>query len=197
MDNAGITPVMNVGGYGYGYGDGLGGGAGLWLFAILALMSGGGIGLGGNRGNVATTEDLASGFNFSGVNNKLNEITAGIAGVNQNLSNAICQLGYQGAQHTYELGSKIDNCCCATQRAVDSVKFDMANYAAGINANVTAQVQTIKDLLAADKAAAQAARIQQLELQQALCGVVRYPTAMTYNAGYPFNCGCGCGYGNI
>lgn len=27
MDNAGITPVMNVGGYGYGYGDGLGGGA--------------------------------------------------------------------------------------------------------------------------------------------------------------------------
>lgn len=193
MDNAGITPVMNVGGYGYGYGDGLGGGAGLWLFAILALMSGGGIGLGGNRGNVATTEDLASGFNFSGVNDKLNEITAGIAGVNQNLSNAICQLGYQGAQHTYELGSKIDNCCCATQRAVDSVKFDMANYAAGINANVTAQVQTIKDLLAADKAAAQAARIQQLELQQALCGVVRYPVTATYNAGYPFNFGYGCG----
>lgn len=131
------------------------------------------------------------------MNNKLNEITAGIAGVNQNLSNAICQLGYQGAQHTYELGSKIDNCCCATQRAVDSVKFDMANYAAGINANVTAQVQSIKDMLAAEKAAAQAARIQQLELQQALCGVVRYPTSATYNAGYPFNYGCGCGCGNI
>lgn len=198
MENAGITPVMNVGGCGYGYGDGygFGGGAGLWLFAILALMSGGFGGWSGNRGNVATTEDLASGFNFSGVNNKLNEITAGIAGVNQNLSNAICQLGYQGAQHTYELGSKIDNCCCATQRAVDSVKFDMANYAAGINANVTAQVQSIKDMLAAEKAAAQAARIQQLELQQALCGVVRYPVTATYNAGYPFAynaCGCGCG----
>lgn len=198
MDNAGITPVMNVGGYGYGYGDGFGfgGGAGLWLFAILALMSGGGIGLGGERGRCATTEDLASGFNFSGVNNKLNEITAGIAGVNQNLSNAICQLGYQDAQHTYELASKIDNCCCAALRATDSVKFDMANYSSAINANVTAQVQSIKDMLAADKAAAQAARIQQLELQQALCGVVRYPTAMTYNAGYPFNYGC-CGYGNI
>lgn len=199
MENAGITPVMNVGGCGYGYGDGygFGGGAGLWLFAILALMNGGFGGWSGNRGNVATTEDLASGFNFSGVNNKLNEITAGIAGVNQNLSNAICQLGYQGAQHTYELGSKIDNCCCATQRAVDSVKFDMANYAAGINANVTAQVQSIKDILAAEKASAQAARIQQLELQQALCGVVRYPVTATYNAGYPFNCGCGCGCGNI
>lgn len=198
MDNAGITPVMNVGGYGYGDGCGLGGGAGIWLFAILALMNGG-FGWGGNRGNVATTEDLASGFNFSGVNNKLNEITSGIAGVNQNLSNAICQLGYQDAQHTYELGSKIDNCCCATQRAVDSVKFDMANYAAGTNANVTAQVQSIKDMLAADKAAAQAARIQQLELQQALCGVPRILPATVYGA-VPYNgyySGCGCGYGNI
>lgn len=198
MENAGITPVMNVGGYGYGDGFGFGGGAGLWLFAILALMNGG-FGWGGNRGNVATTEDLASGFNFSGVNNKLNEITAGIAGVNQNLSNAICQLGYQGAQHTYELGSKIDNCCCATQRAVDSVKFDMANYAAGINANVTAQVQSVKDMLAAEKAAAQAARIQQLELQQALCGVPRILPATVYGA-VPYNgyySGCGCGFGNI
>ena len=194
MENAGITPVMNVGGYGYGDGYGFGGN-GLWLFAILALMSGGFGGWSGNRGNVATTEDLASGFNFSGVNNKLNEIAAGIAGVNQNLSNAICQLGYQGAQHTYELGSKIDNCCCTTQRAIDSVKFDMANYAAGINANVTAQIQSVKDMLAAEKAAAQAARIQQLELQQALCGVPRILPATVYGA-VPYNgyySGCGCG----
>ena len=193
MENAGITPVMNVGGYGYGYGDGFG--SYIWLFAILALMNGGFGGWSGNRGNVATTEDLASGFNFSGVNNKLNEITAGIAGVNQNLSNAICQLGYQGAQHTYELGSKIDNCCCTTQRAIDSVKFDMANYASAINANVTAQVQSVKDALAAEKAAAQAARIQQLELQQALCGVPRILPATVYGA-VPYNgyySGCGCG----
>lgn len=189
MTAADIAAVTN---HGYNDGFGFGNNSGLWLFAILALMNGG-FGFGGNRGNVATTEDLASGFNFSGVNNKLNEITAGIAGVNQNLSNAICQLGYQDAQHTYELGSKIDNCCCATQRAVDSVKFDMANYAAATNANVTAGIQSIKDMLCQDKIAAQQARINQLELNQALCGVVRYPTAMTYSAGYPFNnCGCGC-----
>ena len=35
-------------------------------------------------------------------------------------------------------------------------------------------------IIYADK---QAARIQQLELQQALCGIVRYPNAVTYNAG--------------
>ena len=199
MDNSGITPVMNVGGYGYGDGFGFGGGAGLWLFAILALMSGGGIGLGGERGRCATTEDLASGFNFSGVNDKLNEITAGIAGVNQNLSNAICQLGYQDAQHTYELASKIDSCCCATQRAVDSVKFDMANYSAATNATITAQVQSIKDMLAADKAAAQAARIQYLEMKDMFCGVPKVQPATVYGA-VPYGGyygGCGYGYGNI
>lgn len=204
MENAGITPVMNVGGYGYGDACGFGGGAGLWLFAILALMNGGFGGWGANRwgadGRCATTEDLASGFNFSGVNNKLNEIAAGIAGVNQNIGNAICQLGYQGAQHTYELGSKIDNCCCATQRAVDSVKFDMANYAAGINANVTAQVQSIKDMLAAEKAAALQAQVNKLEMEKMFCGVPRILPATVYGAvpaSYGFNYGCGCGYGNI
>ena len=198
MTAADIAAVTNHG-YGYGcndgFGFGFGGNAGGFILGLLfgGIANGGGFGWGGRDGRCATTEDLASGFNFSGVNNKLNEITAGIAGVNQNLSNAICQLGYQDAQHTYELASKIDNCCCTTQRAIDSVRFDMANYAASTNANVTAQVQSIKDMLAADKAAAQAARIQQLELQQALCGVVRYPVAATYNAGYPFNYGCGCG----
>ena len=51
-------------------------------------------------------------------------------------------------------------------------------------------MQKILDQLNADKAAAQAARIQQLELNQALCGVVRYPNAMTYTAGYSPFCGC-------
>ena len=46
-------------------------------------------------------------------------------------------------------------------------------------------------IIYADK---QATRIQQLELRQALCGIVSYPNEVTYNAGCsPFmrgNCGC-------
>ena len=67
---------------------------------------------------------------------------------------------------------------------------------AAINANTTAQTQKILDALSADKISALQGRINQLELQNAVAGVVRYPTAMTYayNAN-PF-CGCnaGCGY---
>lgn len=67
---------------------------------------------------------------------------------------------------------------------------------AAINANTTAQTQKILDALSADKISALQGRINQLELQNAVAGVVRYPTAMTYayNAN-PFcgcNAGCGC-----
>lgn len=151
----------------------------LWLFAIL-LLGGGGYGWGG-RNQAATTEDLASGFNFSALQNKTNDILAAVNNNNQVLGNAICQLGYQDLQNFNMLERQIAECCCQAQLGVQSVKFDMANYAAAINANTTAQTQRILDKMCEDKTAAMAARIQSLELQQALCGVVRYPMTTTYS----------------
>lgn len=177
----------------YGDGFGVGGGWLSWLL-IFALIGGNGFGFGGNRSNVATTEDLASGFNFSALQNKTNDILAAVNNNNQVLSNAICQLGYQDAQHTYDLSRQIADCCCTTQRGIDSVRFDMSNYSASTNAAITAGTQKILDKMCENEKAAMAARIQSLELQQALCGVIRYPTATTYavpSTCFGFN-SCGC-----
>lgn len=166
--------------------DGMFGGNGIWFLALLLLFGMGGYGGYGARGQAATTEDLASGFNFNSLQGKTNDILAAINGVNQNLGNAICT-------STYELGGKIDSCCCATQRAIDSVKFDLANYSASTNAAIAANTQKVLDKMAADKEAALNARIQSLELQQALCGVPRLlPGTMYGNCScIPFNtCGC-------
>lgn len=96
METMGVTPTMPM--YA-GTNDMFGGSWGLIILVLLFL--GGGFGFGGNR-QTATTDELSAGFNFAGVNNKLNELTAGQASINQNLSNAICQ-------STYELAGKIDN----------------------------------------------------------------------------------------
>lgn len=179
-----------------GWGGGMGGGWLAWIL-LFAIIGGNGFGFGSNnRGNVATTEDLASGFNFSALQGKTNDILAAVNGVNQNLGNAICNLGYQELQNINGLERQIADCCCATQRAIDSVKFDMANYNAATNATINAGVQKVLDKMCENEKAAMAARIQTLELQQALCGVVRYPTSIAFNAGCsPFfggNCGnCG------
>lgn len=197
MENYSLSDVaLATGGLNGGFG-GMGGWGGLILgFLGGAILSNGGLfgGWGNQRGNVATTEDLASGFNFSALQNKTNDILAAVNNNNQVLGNAICQLGYQDAQHAYELSRQLADCCCTTQRGIDSVKFDMANYSAATNAAITAGTQKILDKLCADQTAALQARVQSLELQQAMCGVVRYPTATTYAV--PSTCfgvsGCGC-----
>lgn len=164
---------------------------GSWWVILLFLFAMGGNGFGfGNRSNVATTEDLASGFNFSALQNKTNEILAAVNGVNQNLSNAVCT-------STYELASKIDNCCCETNRNIDSVRYENAMNTAAINANTTAGIQKILDKMCENQMAAMQNQINQLQLNSALCGVVRYPTATTYattcNPFFGgFNCNCGC-----
>lgn len=185
--NYSLSDIAAVTGDGMGFG---GNNGFLWLLAILFL--GGGYGF-GNRGQAATTEDLASGFNFSALQNKTNDILAAVNNNNQVLGNAICQLGYQDLQNFNVLERQIADCCCQTQLGVQSVKFDMANYAAAINANTTAQTQRILDKMCEDKQAAMQARISQLELQQALCGI---PKTSPYGYGIYAYPACGCGTTN-
>lgn len=59
-------------------------------------------------------------------------------------------------------------------------------------------VQKVLDAIQKDKIEALQGQVNQLQLQSALCGVVRYPNSTTFTAGYNpyFNanaCGCGCG----
>ena len=140
-------------------------GGGSWWVVLLFLFAMGGNGFGfGNRGNVATTEDLASGFNFSSLQGKTNDILAAVNNVNQNIGNAVCT-------STYELASKIDGCCCETNRNIDSVKYENAMNTAAINANTTAGIQKILDKMCQDQMSAMQNQINQLQLQSALCGV--------------------------
>ena len=187
--NYSLSDIAAVTNDGFG-GNGMGG---WWMIILFALIFGGnGFGFGG-RENAATTEDLASGFNFSALQGKTNDILAAVNNNNQVLGNAICQLGYQDAQHTYDLSRQIADCCCTTQRGIDSVKFDMANYSAETNAAITAGTQKILDKLCADQTAALQARVQSLELQQAMCGI---PRTSPYGYGiyaYPSCNPCGCG----
>lgn len=197
METTGIVPTMDIN---RGYGDGYGfGGNGIWLFAILALFFFGGA---GNRfgygadGRTATVEDLNNSANFTRLESQVQANGQAVAQGFTNLSNGICQLGYQLATDFGALGKELSECCCGINRNIDAVRYEAAINTASINSNTTAQTQRILDALCADKVERQAQRIQQLELQQALCGVVRYPSTFTYNAGSNPFCGCGCN-GNI
>lgn len=203
MDGTGIQPVMSMNPYG---GDGMFGNDGLWLFALLILfgMGGfGGYGYGrGADGRCATVEDLNNSANFTRLESQVMNNGNRIESKTDALANGICDLGYEMAQQFGNTNSQLAQCCCTTQRAIDSVNYNGAINTAAINANTTAVGQKILDRLSEDKISALQGRISQLELQQAVAGVVRYPTSYSYSAGAsPFCSGgysqCGCGYGAI
>lgn len=203
MENLTAADVAAVtrGNYNYGYNDGCGfGGSGLWLFAILALMWGG---FGGNRfgnnvndGRCATVEDMNNATNFARLESQVQSNGQSIAQGFTNMGNGIADLGYRLATDFGQLARQVDSCCCnVTQGLLENRYLDAQNTAA-INANTTAQVQKVLDKLCSDQTQAMQARINQLELQSALCGVIRYPNQITYGAGPLFSNGCACN-GNI
>lgn len=197
MEGTGITPVMDMN---RGVDGFSGDNSWIFLFAILALMWGGN-GFFGNRqgygldGRVATVEDLNNSANFTRLESQVMNNGNRTEYKTDALQNGLCNLGYETAQQFGTLGRQLSECCCTTQRAIDGVQYNAALNTAAINANTTAQVQKVLDTLCADRTEALRARVSQLELQQAVAGVVRYPTSYTYSAGPSPFCGSySCGY---
>lgn len=135
----------------------------------------GGFGFGGNRGYdfgygaPATQADLAAGFNNSAVLSSLNDIklgqssmqnfiNQGFAGLNSvitggfaGVDNAVCTLGYNMQSSFNTLGHQISDCCCATQRAIDSVKYENAKNTCDIIRAGQDNTRAILDYLSAEK----------------------------------------------
>lgn len=147
-----------------GYNNGMWGGDWSWWIILLLLFGWGNNGWGnsgfggGNRqlgydiGKLATTNDVAVGFNNSAVLSSLNDLKLGQAGIQQTL----CQ-GFNGvntsvlqAQNAAEkgfaqVGYQIADCCCQTQRAIDGVNYNMAKNACDIQNTINTSTRDIID----------------------------------------------------
>lgn len=164
---------------GFGFG---GGGGVFWIFALLILpmLWGGGMFGGRGSGQPVTEAGLCNAMNFNNLENSVGRLGDNQASIARQTDNAICSLGYSTLQQTNEIQRQIADCCCTTQRAIDSVNYNGAMNTAAINANTTAGIQKVLDTLCGNRMADMQNQINQLQLQSALCGVVRYPTATTF-----------------
>lgn len=173
-----------VTGNGYGNGSGMWGGDGIWAILLLALLGNGGFGrgygLGGGYGGssefvgyelgkVATTNDVASGFNNSAVLGGINSIkenqlqmqnfiNQGFSGLSsqligefRNVDNAICTLGYQNQAGFNSLGHQISDCCCSLSRSIDGVNYNMAKNTCDIVNAINTSNQRVIDYMQSEK----------------------------------------------
>ena len=235
----GEVPYVTNGCYGnYNNGDGFGFGNGWGGLIGLALVAGlfggwGGFGFGGNRGgNCATQADLSAGFANSEIMSDLNSIinsqTQGFAGLNtaianatstlgynmlqgfHGVDNAICTLGYQNAQNFNNLGHQLSECCCATQRAIDSVKYENCQNTASIIRAGQDNTRAILDYLTSEKISSLQAENAGLKAQISNdrqtatlineikpCPIPAYITCNPYQSAYGFGLNNGCGCGNL
>ena len=92
--------------------------------------------------------------------------------------------------------SKQQECCCETLRAIDGVNYNLAMQAAQITQALGDKIQSVSDQITGNRMADMQNQINQLQLEQAMQGVVRYPNMFAYNEGNNPFCGCGNGYCN-
>ena len=81
------------------------------------------------------------------------------------------------------LAAAQQNCCCETKQMIMQNNYDGAIRDAATNANFTAQIQSVKDMIAQNKIEALQAQVSQLQLAQATSGVMKFPSTWSYNAG--------------
>ena len=145
-----------------------------------------------------------------------------IAASTQNAANAITAIKDGNASVIREfgnvetaltaLGGKQQECCCNTLRAIDAANYNGAINTAQINSNVaqnryeaalnTAAIteksaentQKILDAITGNRIADMQNQINQLQLQNATAGMLRFPQSWSYGAGPfpPIFGGCGC-----
>jgi hypothetical protein len=158
-----ILLLFGWGGRGYGFGGGFGGG------------QGGGYGY-PCCGTPATQADLSAAFASNSVLSGINGIDSTLCQGFNGINTAILQNGYNTQAGINTLSHQLADCCCATQRAIDSVKYENATNTCAIQntiqnttrdviENANANSRAILDFLTNDKIATLTAENQSLKFQ--------------------------------
>ena len=206
-----------------------------WSWIIgLALVGGlfggwgnGGFGFGGGRGGYgsapATQADLSAGFANSEIMSDLNDIllgqasmqnfiNQGFAGLNNTINtgfagvnNAICTLGYNQATLVNGLSRELADCCCTTQRNIDSLRYDMSRGFCDVVRAGQDNTRQILDYLTGEKISSLQAENAGLKAQISNdrqtatlineikpCPIPAYITCNPYQSAYGFGFNNGC-----
>lgn len=200
-----VSDVAALSGGGLG---GFGGFEGLIYLAVICAMFGGGFGGFGFGGNgaalatgMATQADMQRGFDaqnsMANQRETLAAVTNGtaqtIAASTANAANAITAIKDGNAALIREFGTvesaltalsgSMQSCCCGVKEAVMQSDYNAAMRDAATNANLTAQIQSVKDAISQNKVEQLQAQVSALQLQNAMSGVMRFPSAWTFAGG--------------
>ena len=171
MENYSLSDIAAATGEGFN-----GNSSFFWIFALLLLANGG---MWGNRGDygqyatAASQQEILFNQHFNNLDNKMDR--------------GFTSIGNGIADSTYALNNTIVN----EARGIQDKIYD-------VKTSIHAEGEATRAMIQQNKIETLQGRINQLELQNAMCGVVRYPLQTTYTSGANPFCNCGnCCCGNV
>lgn len=156
-------------GGGDGWGNGFGG-DGWWIILLFLFAGWGGRGFGGGfggggGGGCATQADVRAAVDQQTLISKLDQQTYGLADSTYALNNTI-NSNFRGLDNALcNIGHQISDCCCATQRAIDGVNYNLATGLCEVKTAMNDNTRAILDFLTQDKIATLTAENQSLKFQ--------------------------------
>ena len=179
-----------------GCNDGLGNGGAWWIIILFLVVFMGG-GFWGNRqgdfgqyATAASQQEILFGQQFGQLNDRLTNIGNGICDSTFALNNTITTEGRN-------LSTQLAQCCCDNRLATANLSAQMNQNTCDIVNAIHAEGESTRALIQTNEIQALRDKVSSLEMDNRMCGVVRYPMGYTYNAGPSPFCGCNSCCGNI
>ena len=185
-----------------------GGGNGAWWIIILFLFvfMGGGFGFNrhgeyGQYATAASQQEILFGQQFGQINDRLTNLGNGICTLGYEMQGNIAGLGKEMAlaqngtnmtilQTGNNIQAQLASCCCENRLATANLAAQMDRQTCDITTAIHAEGEATRKLIQENEIQALRSRVASLEMDNRMCGVVRYPSGYTYNAGPSPFCGC-------
>ena len=193
-------------------GDGNGfGGNGAWWIIILFLFCFMGGGFGWNRqgefgqyATAASQQEILFGQQFGQLNDRITNLGNGICNLGYEMQGNIGQLGKEVAlgqsnlnQNIMQTGNNIQsqlaNCCCENRLATANLSAQMDRQTCDITTAIRAEGEATRAMMQANEIQQLRDKVNALQMDNRMYGVVRYPNGYTYTAGPSPFCGCNTG----
>lgn len=174
------------------------GGSWMWIIVLFLFMFGGnGFNRNGDYGQFATAasqQDILFGQKFSDLNAKLNQIGNGICDSTYALNNTILTAATNTNNNIVAEGralqTQLAQCCCDNRLAIANLAAQSDKQTCAITTAIHAEGEATRALIQTNEIQALRDKIASLEMDNRMCGVVRYPNAITYSGGPSPFCGC-------
>lgn len=193
-------------------GDGNGfGGNGAWWIVILFLFCFMGGGFLGNRqgefgqyATAASQQEILFGQQFGQLNDRIANLGNGICNLGYEMQGNIGQLGKEVAlgqsnlnQTVMQTGNNIQqqiaSCCCENRLATANLSAQMDRQTCDITTAIHAEGEATRAMMQANEIQQLRDKVNALQMDNRMYGVVRYPNGYTYTAGPSPFCGCNTG----